>query len=39
MVEVKSMCELLIVSYVIAIHGDVNALKPDIFSPYKHENS
>lgn len=39
MLEVKSTFEHLIVSYIIIIHIVVNALKPDIFSPYKHKNS
>lgn len=36
-VEVKSMCEHFIVSYIIIIHIDLNALKTDIFSPYKQK--
>lgn len=39
MVEVKSTFEHLIISFIIIIHINANALKPDIFSPYKHKNS
>lgn len=39
MVEVKSMCEHLIVNHVTVTHVDVNALKPNIVSSDKRKSS
>lgn len=38
-VEIKSMCEYLIVSFVMIIYVDENVFKFDIFSLCKYKNS